>query len=40
MQDSKFAKVYIREVAHDLEVMTRGNPAPQQHVITRVLGTI
>ncbi len=40
VQDPKFAKVYIREVAHDLEVMTRGNPALRQHVITRVLGTI
>src|SRR5260370_2703395 len=40
VQDPKFAKVYIREVAHDLEVMTRGKPALRQHVITRALGTI
>jgi (p)ppGpp synthase/HD superfamily hydrolase len=40
VQDPKFAKVYIREVAHDLEGMTRGNPALRQHVITRVLGSI
>ena len=39
VQDPKFAKVYIREVAHDLEGMTR-NPALRQHVITRVLGFI
>jgi (p)ppGpp synthase/HD superfamily hydrolase len=40
VQDPKFAKVYLREMAHKLKLMTRGNPALRQHVITRVLGAI
>ena len=40
VQDPKFAKVYIREMAHKLELMTRGNPALRQHVIIRVLGAM
>ena len=40
VQDPKFAEVYIREMAHKLELMTRGNPALRQHVIIRVLGGI
>ena len=40
VQDPKFAKVYIREMAHKLELMTRCNPALRRHVITRVLGAI
>jgi len=39
VQDPKF-KVYIREMAHKLELMTRCNPALRRHVITRVLGAI
>jgi guanosine-3',5'-bis(diphosphate) 3'-pyrophosphohydrolase len=36
-QDADFAKVYLREIAHKLELMTLGDPELKQEVLTRVI---
>ena len=36
-QDADFAKVYLREIAHKLELMTLGDPKLRQEVLTRVM---
>jgi guanosine-3',5'-bis(diphosphate) 3'-pyrophosphohydrolase len=36
-QDAAFARVYLREMAHKLELMTLGDPQLKQEVLTRVI---
>jgi (p)ppGpp synthase/HD superfamily hydrolase len=38
VQDADFAKVYIREMAHKLELMTLGDPELRQEVFAQVIG--